>query len=232
MVVIANGPNSPTTNGPRRRVAARVGVRTAMRLFALRSGPRGVASTYAYRRDIVLQADDQTMNSGGASASSVPAQRHRGPESPAMAGARLHVMAPQRFPIRIGRRSAPLLRIFFGVKASEAVVTLTDDPDGRLEARFGWSHIETPIANIVSWRIEGPWAWVTAIGVRISIRHRDVTFGGSPRGGVRVDFKEPPKLGPLQCPSSTSRSRTSRVSPPPSRIAGSPARTPRTKIVP
>ncbi len=109
-------------------------------------------------------------------------------------------MATQRFPIRIGRRSAPLLRVLFGVKPTEAVVTLTDDPDGRFEARFGWSHIETPIANIVSWRIEGPWAWVTAIGVRVGFRHRDVTFGGSPRGGVRVDFKEAPKLGPLDVP--------------------------------
>ena len=61
-------------------------------------------------------------------------------------------------------------------------------------------HIETPIANIVSWRIEGPWAWATAIGVRVGFRHRDVTFGGSPRGGVRVDFKEAPKLGPLDVP--------------------------------
>jgi hypothetical protein len=106
----------------------------------------------------------------------------------------------QRFPIRIGRRSAPLLRVLFGVKPAEAVVTLTDDPDGCFEARFGWSHIETPITNIVSWRIEGPWAWLTAIGVRMSIRHRDLTFGGSPRGGVRVDFKEAPKLGPLHVP--------------------------------
>ena len=109
-------------------------------------------------------------------------------------------MAAQRFPIRIGRRSAPLLRVIFGVKPAEAAVTLTDEPDGRLDARFGWSHLETPIANVASWRIEGPWAWATAIGVRVSIRHRDVTFGGSPRGGVRVDFEDPPKLGPLHVP--------------------------------
>ncbi len=36
--------------------------------------------------------------------------------------------------------------------------------------------------------------------MRVSLRHRDVTFGGSPRGGVRVDFKEAPKLGPLHVP--------------------------------
>lgn len=109
-------------------------------------------------------------------------------------------MPSQRFPIRIGRRSAPLLRLFFGVKPAEAAVTLTEEPDGRLEARFGWSHLETPIANIVSWRIEGPWAWVTAIGVRVSLRHRDITFGGTPRGGVRIDFRERPKVGFLHVP--------------------------------
>ena len=30
-----------------------------------------------------------------------------------------------------------------------------------------------------------------AIGVRLSIRHHDLTFGGTNWGGVRVDFKEP-----------------------------------------
>jgi len=47
------------------------------------------------------------------------------------------------------------------------------------------------MANLASWRIEGPFLWITAIGVRMSIRHGDVTFGGSPHGGVRIDFREP-----------------------------------------
>ena len=52
----------------------------------------------------------------------------------------------------------------------------------------------------MSWRIEGPWLWITAIGVRLSVRHRDLTFGGSPRGGVRVDFREPVRMGPIRVP--------------------------------
>ena len=56
------------------------------------------------------------------------------------------------------------------------------------------------MTNLASWQIEGPWLWITAIGVRMSIRHRDLTFGGSPRGGVRVDFREPVKVGPLRVP--------------------------------
>jgi hypothetical protein len=104
-------------------------------------------------------------------------------------------MAPRRFPIRIGRRSRSLLRLF-GVGDGNAYVDL----DGELDARFGFFRVSTPVSNIASWRIEGPWLWITAIGVRTSIRHRDVTFGGSPRGGVRVDFKERVRFGFLQIP--------------------------------
>jgi hypothetical protein len=95
-------------------------------------------------------------------------------------------MPPRRFPIRVGRRSRPLLYLF-GVRPGNAYVDL----DGELDARFGFYRLQTPMSNIASWRIEGPWRWITAIGVRTSLRHRDVTFGGNHDGGVRVDFKEP-----------------------------------------
>ena len=95
-------------------------------------------------------------------------------------------MAPNRFPIRLGRRSRPLLRLF-GVRDGNAYVDL----DGDLDARFGFFRVQSSMSNVASWRIEGPWLWLTAIGVRTNLLHRDVTFGGSHRGGVRVDFKEP-----------------------------------------
>jgi hypothetical protein len=104
-------------------------------------------------------------------------------------------MAAERFPIRVGRRSRPLLRLF-GVKPGNAYVDLNDEMD----ARFGRSRVQTPVANLASWRIEGPWLWITAIGVRTSIRHRDVTFGGNHRGGVRVDFRDPVRFGFLSIP--------------------------------
>ena len=91
-----------------------------------------------------------------------------------------------RFAIKVGRRSRPLLRLF-GVKGDNAYVDLGDE----LDARFGWARLRTPVANIESWRIEGPWLWITAIGVRRSIRHHDLTFAGTARGGVRMDFREP-----------------------------------------
>ncbi len=104
-------------------------------------------------------------------------------------------MAAVRFPIRIGRKSRLLLRLF-GVKGGDAWVDL----DGDFDARFGAYRLRTPLANVASWRIEGPWLWLTAIGVRMSLRHRDLTFGGSPHGGVRVNFRERVPYGPLRIP--------------------------------
>jgi hypothetical protein len=105
-------------------------------------------------------------------------------------------MAGERFPIRIGRRSAPLLRLLFGVRPELAFVELDHD----VYARFGRFSTRTPVSNVTSWRIEGPWRWITAIGVRRSVRHGDLTYGGNPDGGVRMDFHHRVRSGPFQIP--------------------------------
>ncbi len=106
-------------------------------------------------------------------------------------------MSATRFPIRIGRRSAPLLRLVFGVTADSAWAALDD---GLVTARFGRFEFRVPVANITRWRIEGPWRWITAVGVRRSIRDADFTFAGSPRGGVRMDFATPVRWSGLSVP--------------------------------
>jgi hypothetical protein len=108
-----------------------------------------------------------------------------------------HDMTTQRYAIRLGRRSRPLLRLFGVSGLADAWVELRDDG---LEARFGWAGASTPVSNIASWRIEGPWLWITAIGIRRSVRHGDITFGGSNHGGVRLDFREPVRVGPFAVP--------------------------------
>lgn len=95
-------------------------------------------------------------------------------------------LAARRFPIFVDPRYRLVLRVF-GVKPANAYVDLGDN----LEAHFGWSHISTPVSNCTHWSIEGPWRAITALGVRSSGLHKDLTFGGTPRGGVRVDFREP-----------------------------------------
>jgi hypothetical protein len=94
--------------------------------------------------------------------------------------------AASRFPIRLGSRSRPLL-LLYGVRSGNAYVELNDE----LDARFGFFRLRTPLTNVVRWRIEGPWSWLTAIGLRRSVRHGDVSFGGNHVGGVRLDFATP-----------------------------------------
>jgi hypothetical protein len=105
-------------------------------------------------------------------------------------------MTSRRFPIRLGPRSRPLLRVLFGVQPENAWVDLGED----IDAHFGRFAVRTPLANVAAWRIEGPWRWVTAIGVRRSVRHADVTFGGNHAGGVRLDFREPVAFRPFHIP--------------------------------
>ena len=106
-------------------------------------------------------------------------------------------MITRRFPIRLGHRSRPFLRLF-GVKGVENAYAEIDGDV--VDARFGFGHVHVPLANVAGWRIEGPWLWITAIGIRMSVRHRDLSFAGSPRGGVRLDFDERVAFGPLRIP--------------------------------
>jgi hypothetical protein len=101
-----------------------------------------------------------------------------------------------RYPIRVGARSAPLL-LALGATRNRAWVDL----DGAwISARFGFFRFRVPVEAVTSWRVEGPWRWITAIGVRRSIRGGDMSFAGSPRGGVRLDFDVPRRWGPLRVP--------------------------------
>jgi hypothetical protein len=101
-------------------------------------------------------------------------------------------MATERFPIRIGPRSAAALRLVFGARPENAWVELGDLPDGEVRVSFGRTMFRTPLANVARWRVEGPWTWVKAIGVRMSILgDHAVAFDGSAHGGVRIDLRTP-----------------------------------------
>ncbi len=104
--------------------------------------------------------------------------------------------SPRTFPFRIGARSRLFLRLLYGVRPGRQAVEV----DREVQVRFGYFTFSVAVADISAWRIEGPWRWITAIGIRRSIRCADVTFAGSPRGGVRLDFREPVRWGPLAVP--------------------------------
>lgn len=94
----------------------------------------------------------------------------------------------RRFSIHVDQRSELILRVFFGVTRDRAWVTIDDE---LVVARLGWWQIEIPTREITRWRIEGPWRWITAIGVRRGLRSGDMSFAGSDRGGVRLELREP-----------------------------------------
>ena len=105
--------------------------------------------------------------------------------------------ARQRFPIRIGARSRGLVWLLFGANPESAWAEV--DAHG-FQARFGRFQFGARLENIASWRIEGPFPWITAIGIRMSVRHHDLSFAGSPHGGVRIDFRVPVRYGPFRVP--------------------------------
>ena len=106
-------------------------------------------------------------------------------------------MSTRRFPIRIGARSRGLVRVLFGATPETAWAEV--DERG-FRARFGRSSFATELANLERWRIEGPFRWITAIGIRMSIRHRDVSYAGSAHGGVRIEFRRPVRWGRFEVP--------------------------------
>ena len=108
-------------------------------------------------------------------------------------------MAHARFPIRIGRRSVRVVRLWTATPDT-SYVDVEEGAGASLDVRFGRFRLRTPVANLASWRIEGPFRWIGAIGVRRSFRHGDVSFAGSPHGGVRIDFRERVPWGILRVP--------------------------------
>lgn len=104
--------------------------------------------------------------------------------------------SPRRFRIRVGPRSRPVI-LLWGARPATAWAEVDDH---ELRARFGPFRIRTPLDNIVSWRIEGPFVWIKAIGVRMGILKRDLSFAGAAHGGLRVDVREPIPWGPFRVP--------------------------------
>ena len=100
-----------------------------------------------------------------------------------------------RFPIRIGRRSRWVLRLFTATPAT-AYAEVADD----LLIQFGRFRFRTAVTNIARYRVEGPFTWIRAIGVRRGFRGGDVSFCGSAHGAVRMDLKKPVPWGPVKVP--------------------------------
>jgi len=82
--------------------------------------------------------------------------------------------------------AAPLAA--FGILPSTSFVEVGPQD---LLARFGPWTLRTPLANIASTSVTGPYRWYTAVGVRMSLSDRGVTFGSNAHAGLCLTFHEP-----------------------------------------
>ena len=85
-------------------------------------------------------------------------------------------------------RAARVVLAPLGVWPSTAWVDVSDD---ELTVRFGPLGLTTSRANITEACVGGPYQWYRAIGPRMSLTDRGVTFGTNARAGVCVLFAEP-----------------------------------------
>jgi len=77
----------------------------------------------------------------------------------------------------------------FGVQESTASVALEGD---ELVIRFGWWRLRTPVANVASACITGPYrAWKVAGPARLSLADRGITFATSTGPGLCIGFHQP-----------------------------------------
>lgn len=94
-------------------------------------------------------------------------------------------------------RFDPRYRLFLsalGVRPDRALVRVDG---GQLDARFGPWRCSTTLDNVAGAEVTGPYTAIRAIGPRLSMKDRGLTFGTNAQRGVCIRFREPvPGLEP------------------------------------
>ena len=95
--------------------------------------------------------------------------------------------AETRYDFAFDRRYGPLLGLL-RIRPDNSYVLVTDRA---LRVRFGPWEVVTSLDNVAEVQVTGPYAAIKAIGVRMSLADRGLTFGSSTRQGVCVRFRQP-----------------------------------------
>lgn len=83
----------------------------------------------------------------------------------------------------------PTVSRAFGVTKETEFVRVDAD---ELEIRFGPWHLKTPLTNIESASVTGPFQWWKVIGPpHVSLKDRGITFATAADRGVCIRFREP-----------------------------------------
>ena len=93
----------------------------------------------------------------------------------------------QAFPFDFDPRVRSLLRLI-GVTPSTALAVVGREV---LRVRFGPYLLDTTLDNVADVTVTGPYRAYRAIGPRLSLADRGVTFGTNARSGVCVRFRAP-----------------------------------------
>ncbi len=103
--------------------------------------------------------------------------------------------SPRRHPFDLDPRFGAALLPFGVGDPSDAHVDLDDDG---LRVRFGFFSLATPVRNLAGAQLTGPFRAVKALGARLSLADRGVTFGSATERGVCIRFHRPvPALDPF-----------------------------------
>ncbi len=107
----------------------------------------------------------------------------------------------RRFPLAWDSRYRVAARPF-GIDPHRAWVEVSDR---ELDARFGRWRLRTPLQNVASVQLTGPYALIKTAGPpRLGITDRGLTFAGNGRRGVLISFRSPVRvIGPLRHPELT-----------------------------
>lgn len=97
------------------------------------------------------------------------------------------------FRFRFDDRYASLLRLG-GITPDRALLTVDDE---KLTARFGLLTLQTPLSNVTEASVTGPHQPLRAVGVRMSLSDRGLTFGSSVDRMVCMLFRTPVRTRPF-----------------------------------
>ena len=93
------------------------------------------------------------------------------------------------FDFRFDSRFRPALAAF-GVRPATTSVTVRD---GLLRVRYGPWSVHCEVDNVVGTEISGPFRWYRAVGPRLSLSDRGVTFGTNADEGLCLRLRRPVK---------------------------------------
>jgi hypothetical protein len=93
----------------------------------------------------------------------------------------------QSFEFDFDKRFSPLL-VLLGAIPSNSRVELRDD---RVAVRLGPWRLSISTANIAHLDVTGPYRWYRAIGLRVSLSDRGLTFGTNTRRGLCIELVRP-----------------------------------------